>query len=262
MLYRYFSLTILLILVISCNVVNIPGVTDNNQLSESDVISGLKTALQVGTDKAVSTVARPGGYLKDAAIKILLPEEANKAIASLREAPGGEKLYQSAIQPVVDDLVESLNKSAENAASEAAPIFKQAITQMSIQEAWQILRGEYKNSGNTSATAYFKDKTYPDLVSLFQPKINTSLDKPLVNNYSANRIWNNFVRAYDAIVKSPANFVMKLDPVQEPDLSKYVTMKALDGLFAKVSNEEVEIRKDPYKYANRILEKVFGHPNY
>lgn len=249
----------LLIFCFACNVSTWQSILDDSQLTESEVIDGLKTALRIGTDKAVQMTSQKDGFFRDEAIRILLPEEANRALIKLREAPGGEQLYQSAIAPVVDDLVEALNRSAENAASQAAPIFKKAITEMTIGDAWDILNKNYQNAGDRSATAYFKDKTYVDLQQLFQPSISQSLDKPLVQNISANRIWNNFVKSYDAISRSPANLLMRLDPIQEPDLSRYVTTKALDGLFVKVADEEVKIRKDPYQYTSQILEKVFGN---
>jgi hypothetical protein len=243
----------------ACNPSAWQSILNDSQLTESEVVDGLKTALRVGTEEAVTIVSKPDGYFRDQAIRILLPEEANKALNTLREAPGGEQLYQSAIAPVVDDLVEAINRSAENAASQAAPIFKNAISEMTIGDAWEILNGNYKSSGNRSATAYFRDKTYDPLTNLFKPDINQSLEKPLVNNLSANGLWNKFVKSYNAVAKSPANLLMRLEPLQEPDLAAYVTKKALDGLFIKVADEEAEIRRDPYQYANQILEKVFGN---
>lgn len=227
-------------------------------LSESEVIEGLKTALNIGTDKAVTLVSDPDGYLKDQAIKILLPQELNKLINDLRDAPGGEQIYNATIKPLIEDLIVAINRSASDAATKAIPIFKDAITEMTIQDGYSILKGDYKNAGNSSATRYFQDKTSADLSNLFQPSIESSLNKPLIGNTSANTIWNKFLQAYNAVQKSPANFLMNLDPVNEPDLSVYVTDKALDGLFVKIADEEKEIRDDPYKYANDIIKKVFG----
>jgi hypothetical protein len=129
---------------------------------------------------------------------------------------------------------------------------------MSIQDGWSILKGNYKSAGNRSATIYFKDKTEAELFRLFRPKIHTSLGKPLIGTTSANQLWDKFVNAYNVIVKSPANILMKLEPVEEPDLASYVTRNALDGLFAKVGDEEKKIRANPYNYASDLIEKVFG----
>lgn len=227
-------------------------------LTESEVVEGLKTALDIGTDKAVKLVSDPDGYLNDRIIKILLPPELNKLIDDLRDAPGGEQIYNATIKPLIEDLIIAINRSASDAASEAIPIFKNALKEMTIQDGWAILKGDYNNAGDRSATRYFQDKTSQDLSNLFQPSIKTSLNKPLIGNTSANTLWNKFLQAYNAVQKSPANFLMKLDPVKEPDLSAYVTDKALDGLFVKIADEEQEIRDDPNKYANDIIRKVFG----
>ena len=229
-----------------------------DELSEAEIVEGLKAALNIGTDKAVNKVSQPDGYLKDQAIKILLPSEFNYAIEKLRNAPGGEQIYKATISSVVDDLIIALNRSASDAASGAIPIFKNAITSMSIQDGWSILKGDYKNAGDQSATIYFKDKTQQELINLFQPIIIASLEKPLIGNTSANKLWDAFIVSYNSIYNSPANILMKLKPVTDPDLSSYVTRKALDGLFFKIADEEQEIRGDPYKYANNLIEKVFG----
>jgi hypothetical protein len=231
----------------------------DDELSDKEIVDGLKAALNIGTEKAVDLVSQPDGYLMDPVIKILLPSEFNDAIEKLRNAPGGEQIYKSTISSLVDDLIEALNRAASDAAPEAVPIFKNAVTTMSITDGWSILKGDYKNAGDQSATAYFKDKTQPNLYQLFQPKIDRSLDKPLIGNTSANKLWDAFIASYNKIYKSPANILLKLEPVKDPDLSSYVTRKALDGLFQKVAEEEKEIREDPYKYADTLIRKVFGN---
>ena len=254
---------LLIIMMASCSTSSalMQSILGDEGLTEDEVVRGLKTALNIGTDKAVSLVSKPDGYLSDLAIKILLPSEFNQAIEKLRDAPGGEQLYRSTISPVVEDLIVAMNRSASDAAREAGPIFRNAITGMSIQDGWSILKGDYRNAGDISATTYFKDKTQQDLQDLFQPKLNTSLEKPLVGNTSANRLWDSFILAYNKIYRSPANILMKLEPIEDPDLASYATRKAIDGLFLKVADEEREIRDDPYKYANDLIEKVFGNNN-
>jgi hypothetical protein len=261
MLKRSYIIPGVFILCMSCNVTSWQSILDDSQLTESEVIEGLKTALRIGTESAVKLTSQKDGFYRDEVIKILLPDDANNALETLREAPGGEKIYQTTIAPIVDDLIEAINRSAEDAVTEAAPIFKNALAEMTIQEGWEILKGNYMNAGNKSATRYFKDKTYDNLADLFQPKINQSLDKPLAGKTTANEIWDKFVRSYDLIARSPANILMQLKPIEEKDLSKYVTDKALDGLFIKVGDEETKIRKDPYAYANQLLVKVFGNSN-
>ena len=249
---------ILLLAFQRCNVNAINALLGDQPLTESEVIQGLKRALTIGSQKTTDLLSKQGGYFNDAAIKILLPPEAAKVINDLKNAPGGEKIYSSTIEPTVNDLVKALNSSAEEAAKDALPVFRDAVTNMSISDAFAILKGDYKNAGSVSATRYFEDNTTSKLTELYKPKINKALDKPLVSNHSANSIWNKFVTSYDNIVKSPANLVLKLQKVQEPDLSAYVTKKALDGMFNKVAVEEQNIRANPTQYTDNIIQRVFG----
>jgi hypothetical protein len=252
-------LVIISFLLGQCNVKTINALLGDKPLMESEVIEGLKKALDIGTEKTVNMLSQPGGYLNDAAIKILLPTEAIKAIEALKKAPGGQQIYSATIEPVVNDLIKSLNISAEEAVKEAAPVFKDAITGMSISDAFSILKGEYKNSGTVSATRYFQDNTTDKLVTLYKPKINNALNKPLVSKQSANSIWGKFVKSYNQVVASPANLLLKLEKVQDPDLSAYVTKKALDGMFNKIAVEEQNIRQYPLKYSDSIIHRVFGN---
>ncbi len=241
-----------------CNVKSLTALMNDKPLTESDVIQGLKRALTIGSEKTTDMLSKPGGYLNDAAIKILLPPEATKVIDDLKKAPGGEQIYSSTLEPTVNNLIKALNSSAEEAAKQALPVFKDAVTNMSISDAFSILKGQYKNAGNVSATRYFQDNTTTQLTNLYKPKINAALSKPLVSNESANDIWNNFVKAYDGVVTSPANLLLKLQKVQQPDLSTYVTHKALDGIFDKIALQEQDIRQNPTHYADNIIQRVFG----
>jgi len=259
MRYFHFIISFFILLMSSCSPSTWQSLLDSDQLSNDEVVEGLKTALDIGTDKAVNLVSLPDGYLKDKAIKIILPPEAEDAVNSLRKAPGGEQIYQIALSSIVEDLIVAINRSASDAAKEASPIFKNAIKSMSIQDGWLILKGDYKTAGDISATTYFKDKTYVQLSNLYVPKIDVSLDKNLIGNTSTNDIWNKFVSAYNKVARSPVNLLMDIKPVKDPDLSTYVTNRALDGLFFKVSVEEQKIRENPYGYASQIIEKVFGN---
>lgn len=259
MRFYHYIITFFIFTLPSCSPSTWQSFLDNDQLSNEEVVAGLKTALDIGTDKAVGLVSLPDGYLKDQTIKIILPPEAEEALNSLRQAPGGEQIYQLTLSSIVEDLVVAINRSASDAAKEASPIFKNAIKSMSIQDGWLILKGDYKSAGDISATTYFKDKTYFQLSNLFAPKIDISLEKKIIGNASTNDIWNMFVSSYNKVARSPASLLMNIEPVKDPDLSTYVTNKALDGLFLKVSAEEQKIRKNPYDYANQIIEKVFGN---
>ena len=210
-------------------------------LTNSEIISGLKEALVEGAVSSSKTLNATDGYFKDNAVKILLPPEANVIIENIQKVPG---IGQSTI----DDLVLKINRAAEDAASEAKPIFIDAIKSMTIQDGMTILKGS-----NTAATNYLKSKTYNKLVSTFSPKINTSLNKKLVGNVSAGGAWTKVTSLYNKV----APFIGK--PKVTTDLGAYVTKKALNGLFLKVGDEEKKIRANPYAYVSDIIKKVFGY---
>lgn len=242
-----------------CNVNTLTALMGDKPLTEPEVIDGLKRALSIGSEKTADLLSKPGGYLNDAAIKILLPPEGTKVINDLQKAPGGPQIYSKTIEPIVNDLIKALNSSAEEAAKEALPVFKDAVTGMSVTDAFSILKGQYKDAGSVSATRYFEDNTTPKLTALYKPKINDALNKPLVSKQSANSIWNNFVKSYNQVVASPANLLLKLQKIQEPDLPAYVTKRALDGMFNKIAVEEQRIRQNPTLYTDQIIQRVFGN---
>lgn len=201
-----------------------------DSLSTNDVASGLKEALAVGVQKGTTQLSSVDGFFKDAAIKILLPPEAQKVEKTLRNVGMGK---------LVDDAILSMNRAAEDAAKSAAPIFVNAIKGMSIQDAWGILRGS-----DTAATGYLRTKTTSPLTEAFRPVIEGSLAK-----VDATKHWNNLITAYNKIP-----LVSKVNP----DLSSYVTEKALSGIFHQVGVEEQAIRKDPLARTSDLLKKVFG----
>ncbi len=219
----------------------------NSTSSTSSSVSntaGLKEALRVGIGNTVTKVSKTNGYFSDAAIKILLPPEAQVVVKNLKLIPGGETL--------VNDVVIRLNRAAEDAAVEAKPIFVNAITSMSIADATGILFGN-----NDAATVYLKQKTYSQLKTAFQPKIKASLDKPLVANVSTNQSWSKLVGAYNKVANTTAGKIANLTPVNV-SLDAYVTEKALSGMFVKLAAEEKAIRLDPAARVNSVLKTVFG----
>jgi hypothetical protein len=199
-------------------------------LSNEKIISGLKEALEVGTENTVNLTGNTDGYLKNEAIKILLPEKLQKMDKALRMVGLG---------PQVDEFVVSMNRSAEQAAPLAKPIFKEALTEMSFEDGQKILSG-----GDTAATEYFKEKTKGKLTEAFKPKVTEAMDqvgvaaqyKSLVGQYSSLP----FVNA------------------EEFDLDNYVTGKSLDGLFHTLAQEEQKIRADPAARVTDLLKEVFA----
>lgn len=200
-------------------------------LSSSDIAAGLREALEVGAKNSSNQLSALDGFFKDAAIKILLPEEAQKVEKALRDIGMGS---------LVDKAILSVNRAAEDAAKSAAPIFVDAIKAMTIQDALGILQG-----GDFAATNFLKSKTTSPLTSAFKPVIDKSLQKT-----GATKYWSDVFSAYNRFATNKIN----------PDLSAYVTGKALDGIFYQVGLEEQKIRKDPVARVTDILKKVFGSP--
>jgi outer membrane murein-binding lipoprotein Lpp len=214
------------------------------ELTESDVISGLKEALITGAKNAAGRLSSEGGYYSDMAVKIPLPDEAKMIVENISKIPGGEKL--------IEDVVLSINRAAEDAAKEVAPIFVNSVTQMTVTDAFGILRG-----ADNAATQYLVKTTYNELYNLYRPKINVSTNKEIVAGISAQESWTALTGKWNTIANSIAGRLAGFKPVTT-DLDDYLTKKALDGMFLKVEGEELKIRKEVSARVTPILQKVFG----
>ena len=199
-------------------------------LSNSQIADGLKEALAIGTKNSSESASKTDGFFRNTLIKIPFPKEATAVESLARQAGLGK---------TADQFVLSLNRAAESASKEAAPIFLNAITTMSITDALGILNG-----GQSSATTYLQTKTNNDLKTMFSPIVRKAIEQAYVTKY-----WNPMVKKYN-----------KLPMVQtiNPDLEDYVTTKALEGLFKLVSQEETKIRTNPAARVSDILKTVFG----
>ena len=199
-------------------------------LDDSKIASGLKEALSVGTQKAVKLVARPGGYLDNAAIKILLPQNLRPVEKILRGAGQG---------PKIDGFVDSMNRAAESAAPEAGKIFGDAVRAMTIDDARKLLNG-----GDTSITEYFKSKTSTQLATAFRPHVEAAMKT------------NGVTQQYQVLVgQAPKLPFMNSSNM---DINTYVVNKALDGLFYMLGQQEKEIRTNPAARSTALLKQVFG----
>ena len=198
-------------------------------LTTEEIAAGLKEALSLGAEKSAGRLSVADGFFKDAAVKILMPDEVRKMERRMRTLGMGQ---------LVDDAVLSLNRAAEDASKSAAPIFISAIKKMSVQDAIGILRGT-----DTSATWYLKKSTSNELTNVFRPVIETSLKK-----VDATRYWKDVFSVYNKFAATPVN----------PDINEYVTERALRGIFYYVAEEEKKIRSNPAARVNDILKKVFG----
>lgn len=255
----------------------------DGELSSTDIVKGLKTALKIGTDSSTAILSVKDGYFKDEAVKILLPQEAQYVQEKLEmlENVTAFASVSNAISGELDNLILSINRSAEDAAKDAAPIFSDAITNLSIVDGLEILNGvvpegsekAYEEFDSLAATHYLKNQTYNALVNAYAPKINSSLDKKLVGNASATSLWNGIRGKWNGLVEqynnnkvaqttleilaAANNWDLNIHEVNT-NLGEYTTGKALDGLFMKVGDQEKEIRKNPFQWASDIIQKVFG----
>jgi hypothetical protein len=203
---------------------------DLNSLSNADASAGLKKALDQGINLAVGKLGVTDGFLKNPQVKIDLPPKLAKAEGMMRMLGVGGQL---------DDLVTSMNRAAEAAVPESKVLLKQALKQMSLEDAKHILTG-----GDDAATQYFKQATYTPLKAKFAPIIGRTTEKVKLG------------QSYDAVAKKAVALGV-LKP-EDSTLQSYVTDKTLDGLFVMMAEEERAIRKDPLGQASGLLKKVFG----
>ena len=203
--------------------------SSSSNLSSSEIVAGLKEALSLGAQKSGDKLSATDGFFKDAAVKILLPEQIREVESKMRMLGFGK---------LVDNAELSMNRAAEDASKAAAPIFLDAIKNMTVTDALNILKGS-----DTAATGYLRKTTSPELTTAFRPVIETSLEKT-----DANKYWKDVFTTYNKFSSKPV----------DTDINSYVTGKALDGLFYYVAQEEVNIRKDPAARVTDVLKNVFG----
>lgn len=199
-------------------------------LSDAEISSGLKQALQFGIDREVTKLGEENGFYSNELVRITLPPELQKVDKTLRDA---------GLDALADKGLKVLNSAAEDAVKEAIPVFTNAVTQMSITDARNILFGP-----DNAATSYLQDKTSAELYQRFNPIISNSLDK-----VGATDVWKNIIERYNAI---------PLTNNVNPDLPDYVTNEALDGVFTMISIEEKDIRNNLAARTTQLLKRVFG----
>jgi len=206
------------------------GVGGGSAASETEIVNGLKEALQIGTGNAVQIVSKVDGYYKNPKIRIPLPDTVQKTEKILRVAGYGSK---------VDEFELSMNRAAERAAPEAKTLFMDAIKQMTFTDAKKILNGR-----EDEATLYFKDKTSPRLREVSKPIVRQAMGEVGVT------------KSYQDLEQSARS--VPFAGTFTFDLDQYVTDKALEGLFLMVAEEEKKIRQDPVARTTDLLKKVFG----
>ena len=202
-------------------------------LSNQEVISGLKEALTLGANKGAQQASAVGGFLKDDFIRLPFPPDAKKV---------RDKAMQWGLDKKVEKFEATLNQAAEEACKTAAPIFVNAITNMSVKDGFAILKGN-----ENAATTYLKDNTSNALYQAFLPEVKKAIEMVKLTAY-----WEPLAKKYNKSTLLTGN-----EPINA-DLNDYVTKRAMEGLFHLVELKEREIRKDPLSRTTDLLKKVFS----
>lgn len=217
----------------SCEVINnLPQSTTT--VTQAEAAQAIREALDQGTGKGIGVLNKPDGFFGNEAYKLFLPPDARKIENTLR---------QVGFASLVDKAILQINRAAEDAVGYARPIFLDAIRQMTIADAINIVKGP-----RDAATQYFRDKTTDKLTAAFLPVVKSSLDK-----FSATKYYTDLVNTYN-------NFPTTLNKLN-PDLPSYVVDKAVTALFDQIAKEELNIRSNPVARTTEILKKVFGWAN-
>jgi len=221
-------LLLISLLFFSCDTLKLPAGTG---ITDAEAAQGIREALNQGVDKGISFLNKTDGFFGNEAYKLFLPPDAKKIEGALRTIGLGN---------MVDKAILQINRGAEDAVGYAKPIFVDAIKEMTISDAINIVRGP-----SDAATNYFRQKTTEKLIVAFTPVIKNSLDK-----VSATKYYADVVNSYNSL---PTTF-NKINP----DLPSYVVGKAVDALFDRIAKEEANIRENPVARTTEILKKVFG----
>ena len=199
-------------------------------VSNTEIASGLRQALDMGIEKQVSKLTKENGFYNNELVRITLPSELQKVDKTLRDV---------GLDALADEGLKVLNRAAEEAVKEATPIFVNAVKEISFNDARNILLGQ-----NNAATLYLTNKTEKPLYNKFNPVVTNSLEK-----VGATRVWNNIITRYNNL---------PLTNKVNPDLADYVTNRALDGVYTMIAVEEKEIREKVAARSTQLLQRVFA----
>ncbi len=221
--------------VVSFSQITVPKILSGKKstqgITENEAGQGIKEALTQGVANAVLNLNKTDGFFGSEFYKMLLPPDALKVERTLRNIGMGAQ---------VDKAILSINRGAEDAVAFAKPIFIDAIKEMTLTDALNIIKGP-----KDGATNYFKGKTKEKLITVFTPSVQSSLEK-----VDATKYYSNIITSYNNL---PTTF-KKVNP----DLTSFVVGKAVDALFDQVAKEEANIRANPLARGTDLLKKVFG----
>ncbi len=223
-----FLMVALSLSVISCDVINYPV---TGSVTQAEAAQAIRQALDKGVGRGIATLNKTDGFFGSNVYKLFLPPEAQKIENTLRQLGMGS---------MVDKAILQINRAAEDAVGHAGPIFMDAIKEITITDALNIVSGP-----KDAATNYFREKTTQKLINAFSPVVKSSLDK-----FSATKYYSDVINTYN-------NFPTTINKLN-PDLPAYVVDRAVNALFDQVAKEEMNIRENPLARTTDILKKVFG----
>lgn len=209
------------------------GEVEKPKLTNEEVIAGLKEALTIGIEKGSSLASKTDGFFKNPKIFIPWPEDAQKV---------KDWAIDKGMQGKVDEIEMTFNRAAEKASEKAFPIFKSAITNMTVGDGFAILNGD-----DTAATDYLRKTTWTPLKNEFKPIVHDAVESVKLTQY-----WEPLASGYNKVAKLTGKEQVNTD------LDEYVTIKGMNGLFYLIREEEKKIRKDPVAQVTDLLKKVFG----
>lgn len=232
MLKKFLLSGILLAGLSACDIItNLPQSPTATTITQTEAAQAIREALDQGTGRGIGVLNKPDGFFGNETYKLFLPPDAQRVENTLR---------QLGFSSLVDKAILQINRAAEDAVGFARPIFLDAIREMTIADAINIIRGP-----QDAATQYFRQKTTDKLVTAFLPVIKSSLEK-----FSATKYYTDVINTYN-------NFPTTARKIN-PDLPSYVVDKAVSALFDQIAQEEAAIRADPVARTTEILKKVFG----
>ena len=257
-LFGFFCLlgvVVLLLGAAACEKVN--DVLKSIGLSNTEIVEGLKEALNVTAGSAHGSASKVDGFLKNKAIEIMLPDQlkpVKQLVDKANDIPVVGAIVKNTLGNGVEDLRVAMNRAAEHASRDVLPIFKGAVKEMTIADGLQVLQG-----GDSAASLYLREKTYTKLEEKFTPVVKESMGKTEVNSYyeTLSTHYNDVMGQYGAVIRP---LVSDLPDKLDVDLSHFITTKGLDGLFTLMKGEEKKIRDNPLDYASDIIRKVFNSP--
>lgn len=263
-LFGFFCLVGVVVLLLgaaACEKVN--DVLKSLGLSDTEIVAGLKEALNTAADTAQGSASKVNGFLMNDSIAIKLPDElkpVKQLVDKADDIPVVGAIVKNTLGNGVEDLRVAMNRAAEHASQGVLPIFKGAVKEMTITDGLQVLQG-----GDSAASHYLREKTYTKLEDKFTPVVKESMGKTEVNSYyeTLSTNYNEVVGKVNAIPGGMALVkaaVPDLPDRLDTDLSRFITTKGLDGLFYLMKGEEKKIRTNPLDYASDIIRKVFNSP--